>query len=163
MRNLFIISRSSRKVNGIIQSESEDLRIREANGVKPSSKPRKMGWGVRRWDEEKRRVRKRREEERREKRRDEMRGSSSINEEEKKVKTYPSSTFCSMQILNELYKVCQHWGGKFTFSVHWFKCLSYLESCSQTYPETMFNLGTQWPAKLRQNYHTMNDNFWCNV
>ena len=59
MRNLFTMSRrTSRKATGLIQSESEDLRIREATGVNLSLRaeevevrcPSSISKAVKRWE-----------------------------------------------------------------------------------------------------------------
>ena len=73
-----------RKANGIIQSDSEGLRTREADDISLSLKAGE----------------------------DEMRCTSLSSEARKKGQIPPSSTFCSIHVLDGLDDAYLHWGGQ---------------------------------------------------
>lgn len=77
------ISWRPRKAGDIIQSESEGLGAREANGINPSSRAGE----------------------------DEIRCLTSSSKAEKKETLSPSSVFVFIQALNGLHDAYPHWGG----------------------------------------------------
>lgn len=81
-------SRRTRKVDGVIQSESGGLRTRADDDASPGMRARE----------------------------DEMGCPSSISETGKGEQIPLSSTFCSIQVLNRLDDTQPHWGGQSTLS-----------------------------------------------